>query len=306
MSQAETNGAFIALKTDRLAVEIAVPGANYRRTRFDWTGWIQQVTLDGESTFCVDESLVPGEGTGGGGLCNEYGNGEPIGYAECGVGERFPKLGVGLLTRPDDGRYDFFRAFELEPFETTYEMSADGRSVRFRTAAKPCNGYAADIVKKVSVDGNRLNVAYELRNVGDKPIRTSEYNHNFVRINGADIGPDYELTLPIASAFDYTKPEERPIVAQEGNKLRWLRTPEAGESFYALAREFEPIGADRPSWTLVHKPSGAGMTETLDRPLLRLAVWGQTHVASPEMFIDIDAQPGETLRWNRAYEFFRG
>lgn len=303
MSQAETKGEFIVLKSDRLTVEIAVPGTNYRRTRFDWSGWVSQAILDGETTFCVEESLVPGEGTGGGGLCNEFGNGEPIGYDDCAVGESFPKLGVGLLTRPDDGRYDFFRPFGLEPFETTYETAADGRSVVFRQAPKPCRGYAAELVKTLSVAGNRLTIAYELRNAGEKRIETSEYNHNFVRIGGADIGPDYEMTLPIASAFEYTRPD-RPILAQKGGKLEWLRAPEAGESFYALAKAFEPAPG-RPSWTLVHKPSGAGMRETVDRPLLRLAVWGQTHVASPEMFVDISLAPGETMRWTREYEFFR-
>lgn len=303
MSQAETKGEFIVLKSDRLNVEIAVPGTNYRRTRFDWSGWVSQATLDGETTFCALESLVPGEGTGGGGLCNEFGNGEPIGYDDCAAGESFPKLGVGLLTRPDDGRYDFFRPVPLEPFETSFETAADGRSVVFRQAPKPCRGYAAELVKTLSVAGNRLTIAYELRNAGEKRIETSEYNHNFVRIGGADIGPDYEMTLPIVSAFESTKPD-RPILSQEGDKLRWLRTPEAGESFYALARAFEPAPG-LPSWTLVHKSSGAGMRETIDRPLLRLAVWGQTHVASAEMFVDIALEPGETMSWTREYEFFR-
>ncbi|MFC5530944.1 hypothetical protein [Cohnella yongneupensis] len=302
MSQSESGGAFVALLSDRLKVEIAVPGTNYRRTRFDWTGWVQQVTLDRTATFCVDESLEPGKGTGGGGLCNEYGNAEPIGYADCELGEQFPKLGVGLLTKQVEGRYDFFRGYELDPFETSYELSDDGCSIVFRTAPKPCRGYAAELIKTLTARGNKLNIAYELRNVGEKPIETSEYNHNFVRINGAEIGPDYELTLPFRSAF---APLDHPILVQNEHTLNWRRTPEPGESFYAEARTFEPAVIENPSWTLLHKPSGAGMRETLDRPLLRLAVWGQTHVASAEMFVQLSAAPGETLRWNRTYEFFR-
>ncbi|MFD1908517.1 hypothetical protein ACFSQ7_37740 [Paenibacillus rhizoplanae] len=80
-----------------LTVEIAEVGA-YGGTRFDWTGFITGVTLEqGGHTFCVPESLVPGQGTGGIGLCNEFGISRAIGYEDAAAGEWFPKFGIGLL-----------------------------------------------------------------------------------------------------------------------------------------------------------------------------------------------------------------
>lgn len=82
-----------------LTVDIADIG-EYKGTRFDWTGFITQVTLEeGKHTFCVPESLKPDEGTGGKGLCNEFGISRAIGYDEAPIGGWFPKIGVGLLQK---------------------------------------------------------------------------------------------------------------------------------------------------------------------------------------------------------------
>lgn len=92
----------ITLSNDILTVEIADLGA-YKGTRFDWTGFITQVTLEqGKHMFCVPESLVPGQGTGGIGLCNEFSISRAIGYDDAEVGEWFPKPGVGLLQKQED------------------------------------------------------------------------------------------------------------------------------------------------------------------------------------------------------------
>src|SRR5512133_1768995 len=87
------------LSTDRLMVRVAKPGFTYRRTRFDWTGFVTDVMLDGQHTFTSVESPNPMEGAGGIGLCNEFGIHEPIGYDEAPKGGYFPKLGVGLLKK---------------------------------------------------------------------------------------------------------------------------------------------------------------------------------------------------------------
>jgi len=91
----------LTLKNDRLTVEIARPGSIYTGTRFDWTAFITQVTLDQTHTFCVPESDQPGQGTGGVGLCNEFGIEQAIGYDAAHPGECFPKFGIGLLVKPE-------------------------------------------------------------------------------------------------------------------------------------------------------------------------------------------------------------
>ncbi|GJM81015.1 hypothetical protein HMSSN139_35110 [Paenibacillus sp. HMSSN-139] len=70
------------LQNEQLGVKIAELGEVYRGTRFDGAGFITGVELNGRHQFCVPESLVPGSGTGGIGLCSEFGIKEAIGYEE--------------------------------------------------------------------------------------------------------------------------------------------------------------------------------------------------------------------------------
>jgi hypothetical protein len=46
------------------------------------------------------------------------------------------------------------------------------------------------------------------------------------------------------------------------------------------------------------------MSESNDFAPARVAVWGEAHVISAEVFVDIRLRPGETQSWMRQYHFF--
>jgi hypothetical protein len=93
------------------------------------------------------------------GLCNEFGNELAVGYDEIGPGELFPKLGVGLLRRPDEGAYNFFRPHEVaELFSIHVDAGVD--RVNFIVQPLECRGYAARLEKSVGVAENTLNIEY--------------------------------------------------------------------------------------------------------------------------------------------------
>jgi hypothetical protein len=317
----------IHLRSDRLAVEIAAPGTVYRGTRFDWTGFITQVTLDGQHTFCVPESLQPGRGTGGVGLCNEFGNEMAIGYADAQPGDLFPKLGIGLLTRPDEAQYSFLRPYAIaQPFPIRVETAPD--RVHFAVEPLDCRGYAVRLDKTVTVEGSQLQIAYRLENVGRRPIATREYGHNFLGIDGHLLGPDYRLRVPypialekisgmlrqvlpgvlgkIVPRFLLDKVEEMllrrmvRILAIEGRDLHCRATPRG--PFYCRLRGYTQTR--QPQWELVHLPSGVGVHEVDDFAPVRVAVWGTTHVISAEVFVEIRLGPGKVQTWSRQYTFF--
>jgi hypothetical protein len=296
----------IHIHSDQLDVEIAPPGTVYQGTRFDWTGFITQVTLGGSGsthphTFCVPESLQPGQGTGGIGLCNEFGNDLAVGYADARPGDLFPKLGIGLLQRTDEAPYNFFRPYEIaQRFPIEVETAADRAT--FTVQPLDCRGYAVRLRKTVAAQGNQIQIAYQLENVGRQPIVTNEYCHNFVGIDRHPIGPDYRLRLP------YRIEVEMPsgvmgrmlgVLAIGDQEIGFRATPH--QPFYCLLKGF--ARSERPQWELVHLPSGVAMRETDDRAPSRVAVWGTTHVISAEVFVDVQVQPGETQAWTRRYEF---
>ena len=284
----------IMLRSPRITVEIARPGTVYRGSRFDWTAFITQVTLDGAHTFCVPESTTPGQGTGGIGLCNEFGINEPIGYGEIEPGEQFPKLGVGLLTRIDGESYQFARPYPITPFPISMEHGAD--YAKFTVEPLPCRGYAARLEKLVTVAADRLILAYRLENIGERRIITTEYNHNFLGIDGRPAGPEYLLRFayaPNAGAW----PE---AVWADGGKISWRSVP-LGE-FYFHVNSFPTVPPH--GWELINVRSGAGVRGTEDFAPCRLPVWGHGGVICPEVFIAIDLAPGAVMTWRREYEFF--
>jgi hypothetical protein len=315
----------IIIQSSRLGVEIAQPGTAYTGTRFDWSAFITQVTLDGKHTFCMPESLVEGQGTGGIGLCNEFGNEWAVGYDEAQPGELFPKLGIGLLKRPDEGRYNFFRPHELvEKFPIQIEAGTD--TARFTVEPVECQGYAVRLEKTVRVVENTLILDYRLENTGSKAIVTHEYCHNFLGIDQLPIGPEYKLVFPqevqreplpeslhqrlprllrwLPKALKQKLAEGylqrmNAAMVMQGSEITWNETPKG--AFFARLTGFEP--RSQAQWELVHTPSGLRVQEIDDFTPTRLIVWGTGHVVSAEVYTDIRLQPGEVGHWARKYVF---
>ncbi len=315
----------ITIRSDRLQVEIARPGTIYSGSRFDWSGFITQVQLDAMHTFCMPESLEPGKGTGGIGLCNEFGNDMPVGFDDAAPGSAFPKLGIGLLTR-DEKPYNFFRPYPIET-NFIFEVEIGENLVTFTVEPEPVNGYAARLTKSISVMGRTLQISYHLRNLGKKPIVTNEYCHNFLGIDQQTIGPDYTLSFPYKPKFEESWRQFRgmgpkwmrllpgalkdrllkkrfsqmqSVLKLVGSELTLEKVPEA--PFYARLEGF--ARTDQAQWELVHNPSGVGAREFVDFTPVRVAVWGVAHVISAEVFVGINLQPDQAMQWSRRYEFF--
>ncbi|MEO3946002.1 hypothetical protein [Gorillibacterium sp. CAU 1737] len=287
------------LLSEELDVRIAELGDDYKGARFDWNGLVTQVTWRGTGlTFCGVENETPGQGSGGIGICNEFGIEGALGYEEAAVGERFSKLGIGLLEKLDEDPYFFMRQYPIQPFAVRRE--GDERSVTFTVEPDEVNGYAARLEKTLTVEGNRLSIAYRLTNTGSQPIETDEYVHNFLRIGSYEAGPDYVLTWGGAVEVDSPEVGNRADLKLDGERIDWTGRPD-GEFYTKLT---VPEVAAPYTWELRHEPSGAYVRESGDYPIDRVALWGHAAVISPEVFIRLSLQPGETTAWTRTYEFF--
>ncbi|MGI6496500.1 MAG: hypothetical protein ACOX5G_10525 [Kiritimatiellia bacterium] len=284
------------LTSSRLSVDWAEPGSFYDRSRFDWTGFVTQVTLDGATTFCVPES-TDGTGTGGAGLSNEFGIMEPVGFDDCPVGDWFPKIGVGALRRPDDQPYSFARPYEIRKAPIRWEREGEG-ALSVACDPVPVRGYAVRLVKRISVEENRLVLFYSLENVGENPVATREYAHNFFMVDHGE-AKDYALRAPFAVTA-WTWPGH--IVAEKDTAL-WVRALPRGSAMYVA---MEPLAPGARSFSLVHLPTGAKVTETDSADWSKFTVWGTDRVISGETFLDVDVAPGAVRSWTRTYTFERG
>lgn len=282
------------LHNERLRVDVAIPGAIYKGSRFDWTGFIIQVLLDDKHTFCVPESSEEGQGTGGNGICNEFGIASPIGYNEAKPGEKFPKIGVGLLTRIDESPYSFGKAYAVEPFPIN--INVEGSSIEFVSEPIECNGYAFRLKKNISLFESYMKIDYQLDNTGSKAISTDEYCHNFIGINSLLIDENYRLKF--SENLKMNKASETVIM--DSNEVRWIGSQK--KPYYCSTSEL-PEGHGFV-WELVNNCSKVGISEECGFSISKIALWGSKHVVSPECFISISINPGETKIWSRKYSFF--
>lgn len=289
--RAKTAARFIQLKSSRLAVDIAEPGTLYCGSRFDWSAFITQITLDGQHTVCVPEAR-DGTGTGGVGLCSEFGILTAVGYEDAKPGEEFTKPGVGLLTRPSVREYFFNRPHQMRPYDRHFEH--DEQSVTFVTEPHECNGYALRITKQVSVRDNQLLIDCKAENTGGKRIVVDEYCHNFINIDGRKTGPGLTLRFPF---------EMRPLmpvgtnIIVGGKSITWPRVQP-----HAFHRHFPGVsGASEYWWEIHDEQSGVTVREEQNFPWYRFALWATYDVLSPEVFYLLDFNPGETRTWQRKY-----
>ncbi len=284
----------IILKNNRLEVTIQVPGSCYKGARFNWCGIIEQVTLDNTYSFCTKESLHPHTGTNGIGLCNEFGLEKAIGYESVKVGEYFPKIGIGSLQKDTQEEYKFFYPYKI--LENKIDYIEEMQTIKFTMEQKELSGYGYIYEKRITIKGNHLIVSYYLKNTGVKPIDTTEYCHNFIRVNHGLINQEYKLKFNKEMTFE----QKEDILQFRKNEISWLKP--VNKVFYLATNECK--GLNR--WCLIHKETGVSISESVNQEVYRFALWGDRHVVSPEMFIDISLKPNAIQRWTRTYEFNTG
>ena len=291
------------LKTKRLRAEISEPGeCPNNNVRFDRAGFISDITLDGAIHFCANEPKnLAHPSTGGRGLCCGY---RYDFSAEAGTNEYFPKLGIGLIRKKGDEPYVFYGKYDdIQYFPVTF--SHDETSAVFDIEPIECMGYAVREHKKISVDDNTLTMEVTMVNVGEKPIRTDEYCHNFFSIDGMAISPDYHLDLPMLKGIGVRDiPNIYPTDCNfhaDGTGIEVLRT-EVATSLSKVP--LDGLEEKTPFvWTLSNKGAKAKVTCEEGFVPCGITLWETDHIFSPEVFHVIDITPGESTTWTRKYIF---
>lgn len=288
----------IILKNDRLTVEIAKPGEAPNTTRrFDRAGFVTQVTLDGKHTFCSREpDNLPHPSTGGYGLCNEYRLPAPA--LEAGVGEKFPKPGIGIMTKDIDGKFVMYHQYPCDDYDI--DITCTDTSATFCTKAKPCMGYAISQTKVLMLDGNQLRMEIELKNVGDVKLEFDEYCHNFVTIDRLPIGPDYFISLPVTSQVGKSTKSGIALVGKE-NGVGFAEYSNEPTLFDIDGSEF--IGEAPFTWKLTHQKTSAAVSETVSLMPEKMVIWTIDHIVSPEAICHFELEVGEAASWSRTWTF---
>ena len=240
----------ITIHNNRLEVQIQEPGRSYQRSRFDWSGICQQIALDSAHNYCSQEATVDDPGTEGVGLIDEFGMVTPLGYQEIGVGEWFPKIGVGFLQKVKDEPYNFMLEYPMQIVPFKVEQTSDAK-IAFIQENNLINGWGWKLTKTLWLDGASLTIEYMLDNIGEQPIATEQYNHNFIAIEGRTVGPKYQLQ----TSFPITCEVIDGGIKVTDNLLCLTEVP----STYIYARQSDCTGIQNAAWELTHVPTAHGL-----------------------------------------------
>ena len=277
----------------------------YRATRFDWSGQIPSLEFKGHTYFGewnpapydpklhdaimgpVEEFLTDGMG---------------LGYADAKPGGTFIKLGVGVIRKPDDAKFQQFHTYEIvDPGKWIVKKHAD--SVEFTQIVKdPSSGYAYEYTKTVRLIKGKPEMVLEhrLKNTGSKAIASDVYEHNFYMIDKQPTGPDVVVGFP----FDvHAAGNFRGLAETRGKELVYLKELEGGQSAQS---ELTGFSSDVKDYNITeeNRKTGAGVRQTADRPLVRINYWSIRTTACPEAYIRMNIEPGKEFMWKIHYEFY--
>lgn len=309
-----TNG-----KVDALVFLPDAQNGYYRSTRFDWSGVIGCVSLNGHKFFGewfsqydplkndsivgpVEEFRIDDGSLGYNGPHGEYFV-QPgaIGYEDAKPGEAFLKPGVGLLRKVDNSLYQFGGAYPIVD-TGKWTVKVEKRSVAFRQVLRGANGYAYVYEKKLALDKNEpvLTLEHSLKNTGEKAIDTFVYDHDFFMLDDQPTGPG----MVVHFKFEPKPQGELGAAAKiEGKDLIYVDTlaPRKNVAGYMTGYSDSPDDFD---FTVENTRSEVGVEQTSDHPLARFYFWSTSKTICPEGYIHLNVPPGKTERWTLRYRFF--
>lgn len=269
----------------------------YRATRFDWSGVILSTTWQDHEYFgywknshdpMYHEDLPgPVEGFHAAGL----------NYGEAQTGEGFVRIGVGVLEKPEEEKYNWMGTYKVLDYGTwTVQQGEDW--ITFTHRLETDFGYAYVYKKTIRLKEDGFSIGHVLVNTGEKAIETDQFNHNFFMIDGTESGPAFEVSFPfVPEILDSTD-----LYVIEGKSLFIPEAMGRRQEFVKLGGYSEEV-ADHEI-TVVNRESGAGVRFGIDRPLYDLGFWSCATTLCPENFIWLSVRPGQQEEWTSDYTFF--
>jgi hypothetical protein len=306
-----------------IRVRLYLPDAKtgfYRGTRFDWSGVIGSLEYAGHDfypqwfqrsdpsvhDFIFDGAdIVAGPCTAVTGPAEEFvSNGKGLGFDEAKAGGTFIKIGVGVLRRPDDSKYD---PFHLYPIQDGGKWTTTRRSdsIEFKhVLADPSSGYGYEYRKTISIAADKPEMVLDhvLRNTGKRVIQSSVYNHNFLYLDRQAPSPDFSLTVPFKIRTSQP-PATSSLAEVRDNHITFTKTLTGEDRVYL---DFQGFGASARDYDIriENRSVGAGVRITGDRPLSRVALWAIRAPLSLEPFIQMNIEPGTEFTWRIKYEYY--
>jgi len=224
-----------------------------------------------------------------------------LGYTEAAVGEKFVRIGIGALRKPEERRFERFKTYEIVDAGKRSQKSGPDW-IEFTHELTDANGYAYVYVKRLSLtkDKAELVIQHTLKNTGKKVIDTDVYNHNFYMLDNQSTGTDFTVrfAFPPTAAADF-----KGLAEMKGNELHYLADLKRGQTVFT---EFTGFGtaASQNDFHVENRKTGAGVRQRGDLPLSKLIFWSIPTTVCPEAYVHLKVEPGKEMSWKIQYEFY--
>ena len=309
------------ISNGQIRATLSLPDAQkgyYRGTRFDWSGVIAHLEYAGHTYFepfyekfdpnvrdvDLKNGVIAGPISATSGPVEEFGgaDGATPGYAEAKPGGTFIKIGIGVLRKPDDSKYDHYYRYEIADSGKWTVKKAPGWVQFTQEVNDHASGYGYLYRKTVRLVKGKPEMVLEhvLKNTGGKTIEGNVYNHNFFVIDHQPTGPDFAINFP----FQIGGTREMANLAEvHGNRINYLKTLENGETAATQIKGFGDTAKDYDI-SVENRKTGAGVHVTGDKPLARVFLWSVKTTLCPEVYVDLQIKPGQESKWNARYQFY--
>ena len=292
------------LDNGKIAARIYLPDPEagyYRGPRFDWSGMVHKVELNGHTFFGEWKAAPDPKATDNVvGTAGEFGMNSPLGYDEAKPGGTFIKIGVGLLERINEDPYHFAKNYRVVT-PLPWQVNKGDKWVEFSQALPPTNGWGYEYTKRIELSGDdpSMTIRYSLKNTGARPIVTDYYCHNFVVFDGRALDPGIQVKLP----FQSEKPRDiKGIASIDGDRVTLVKPLPPGQSLWHEFRAFPP-GKESNAFTLTNPETGQAVRIVGDTGPSKIVFYGIGKAVCVEPVIAIDLKPGEEKTWSDQYEF---
>jgi len=275
----------------------------YRSARFDWSGFLAQVTYRGHTFFqnpikpddgpssVLHDPLNTGSGTG---IAEEFR--DPLGYDTAANNELFLKIGVGLLEKSGPKAYFFAEPYKiLKPGQWSVTCGKDW--ILFEQTISTGFGYGYQYSKKISLVPGKpeISVLHILKNTGTKMIKSNTYCHNYFCFDNDFAGTNYALRFENEiKAIDNFK--DKAIIS--GNSFRLLKNPSGSDPVSGAVN----VGT-KNEFNLSNSKSRTTVFVKGDNPLSSFYIYIWRPGFCPEPMIDLNIKPGEKQEWTNQYRF---
>ncbi len=280
----------IHLHRDGLEVDLCRPGEYYQGTRFDRAGVFRRIVKDGY--VFADEWFTHKDPLRHDRVCGPSEEFVTVSFDGVAPDGLFCKPGVGLLRRPDEAPYDWFRLYQIG-HPGTWDVQVQDTEATYGHTLPGWYRYRKRIVLQ---DGSNLLIEHTLEWMAPQPLKGFFYNHNFFTFNGKTVGPTRSFRFPFPPDGNWRTRYDNVRFSEDG--VQFTGPVPADKAVYC--GNLHNAGGATPCRFSVAEGSRS-VEVSGDFDLDHHVLWANDRVACLEPYLPLRLQPFETVRWTLRY-----